>query len=288
METPEMTIPKPWQNTLHAGITREIVDGKEVDAILWYCSCGEYKTAWRVGVEAMKLAQHAGEHMDTHPKPPLSVVQLGDKSFVMVFEVPGPSEDHPAHMTISVSEDVFMDNRKLATHIGPIGSNMHFNYQKSWQDHEAGEHGLPMMPISVMKIDREGNISPLQMADGLQQVLDLLRSRHEEDNTLPVVGGPASFQHDSEQQWTGFLNSPPVLRFQQVPVDYTEAGVISSETEGLHPDTRWTEQMVGDILKQAATDMGVQTEHFDFGEDLRPADFSDSEDNPDAETAKEG
>jgi hypothetical protein len=281
-----MTIPKPWQNTLHAGVAKVSVDGVEgeVDAVVWYCSCGDYTTAWKIGVEAMKLARHAGEHMDSHPKPPLSVVQLGNKDFVMVFEVPGTDEEHPAHMTIAASEEVFMDNRKLAAHIGPISSPMHFEYQKSWQNHVAGGDSMPMMPVSVMKIDRDGTISPLQTSDGLQQVLNLLRARQGQESE----GGDSSgIQREAEHQWTGFLNSPPILRFEQTPVDYTQPDVAPVDAEGHQPGTRWTPEMVEDILKAyGATDMGgVHAEHFDFGDPmllhgdyLRPADFSDAED----------
>lgn len=167
------SFPMPWEHTIKMRVAKtypEVQGGElvEVDHIEAYCTCLQYNQVWSADEDALRIAEHASDHLSNHPAEPMSVCQLGDESFVIVMAVPGPRPDEPVHMSIAVSKETFFDGQALMRHLGPIGSSVHFKLDQ----HRKFHAGFDMQ---VLKVD------PRQMPGGVQSIIEMLREKAREN-----------------------------------------------------------------------------------------------------------
>lgn len=198
---------KPWEHELRVRIAKvqhiEEEGVREHLLLEAYCTCGEYTVPYDPDIEALDVATRATDHMQQHPAKPLSIVQLGDDTMVLVMAVPGPVEDQPVHMTIAVTHEIFNDSKRLAAHLGSIGSAMHFRVQHQAEALLSGSMTLQGPPQLIGRFHGTSE-NVADFARGIQEMFERMR-------TDPTIPGVVLFgeQPESMPNIEGFRNEQP-------------------------------------------------------------------------------
>lgn len=159
-------IPRPWDNRIALTVDFDQIGGGgglamiRRPVLVARCTCGGYRESFPVDTDPVGIVAHARPHMDFHPLRPVSMAQLANGDVALVMAVPGTGEEKTVHMTITVTEEIWEDSKRLAEHLGPIGSPIHFSASAERQAreereaHENGHHlrSFPLIPIAPGEI----------------------------------------------------------------------------------------------------------------------------------------